>query len=884
MILTDTTNHPSNSGKPFASHWPQWLWLGLLLLGVTPALRADIVEQEPNDSRDVATPIVIDSSNHARVSVAKIATLTDVDYYKISVPVAPIPRKLTFTMTPTSGDHDLDAKLELESANGPLTSRGTVVATQDQNGDNGAETLSVTLDSGSTYYLRCTSADFFSSGSGDYTLTIDVADPEGFLSAYWVPPRQVVEGTVVTLRAELTGFAVGELISFEIREDHGLLGYDTVATVQGTVYTNTSNGGLFADAAWPALWISDGGRDPKYSFVAYRDDASLESGSDDAVLMHVSRNDRDDQITEAIPFGPLTQTRSLVGEISATDDVDLYSFTVTDGQRIAFNANGGVTPYLRVFDSAGNELAHAAGGLRTNDVLQAEADLEQVFPVGGTYYVGVSGVGNEAYDAVGGQGDTAGSTGSYTLVVSPGIAGTIQRPGDTTEYPVDILRFGPNPGPIDPNVRTWIVIHGWRSSRTNQNIAEATASLAQVRPDDQVLTLDWRAAADTSVLDPFDAEASIVPVAKWAASALAAYGFHGTNLNLVGHSFGSYVADQLAENLGGVDTIVALDAAENIPGGFDPEDPAQVNFARDSLFSWSFHTSVLGSAESPVTADEAFVVEGDQVDPIDAHGDAVFLFNYLLLHPTDLVGQYFLLPRLLAGIVGPWLANQYATHFTGETETGGYEAEITTTGSGDALVANGISFVPGPAQIAVFGGDLTIINGDTTPSAADGTDFGSTLQGRPGPTRTYTVRNDGGSPLTLGLLSLPAGFELLGQFPTNVAPGSSTNFTVALDTTTPGIFSGPVRLTNNLADGNPFSFALTGTIQPLVVQVPELRLTAAPVLTLQVDGIAGATYTVEFSELLGDDAQWQPVRTLATGESWTPPADTAQGFFRVRVP
>ena len=59
--------------------------------------------------------------------------------------------------------------------------------------------------------------------------------------------------------------------------------------------------------------------------------------------------------------------------------------------------------------------------------------------------MGVSGVGNNSYDAVSGSGDAAGSTGAYTLVLSPGIAGTMRRQNDTTDHLVDILRYGPDP-------------------------------------------------------------------------------------------------------------------------------------------------------------------------------------------------------------------------------------------------------------------------------------------------------------------------------------------------------------------------------------------------------------------------------------------------------
>src|SRR6185295_15985755 len=130
-------------------------------------------------------------------------------------------------------------------------------------------------------------------------------------------------------------------------------------------------------------------------------------------------------------------------------------------------------------------------------------------------------------------------------------------------------------------------------------------------------------------LNPFAAEDSIVPAAQWAASALTRYGFSGTNLNLVGHSFGSYVADEIAQRIpGGVNALVTLDPAADVPGGYDPTANDEVDFARDSFFSWSFHSSSLGNEYTPATADESFIVNSG-ASASDAHANVVFLFAYM---------------------------------------------------------------------------------------------------------------------------------------------------------------------------------------------------------------------------------------------------------------
>ena len=60
---------------------------------------------------------------------------------------------------------------------------------------------------------------------------------------------------------------------------------------------------------------------------------------------------------------------------------------------------------------------------------------------------------------------------------------------------------------------------------------------------------------------------------------------------------------------GGVHAIVTLDPAAHIAGGYDPTAFDEVDFARDSFFSWSFHSSSLGNEYTPATADESFIVE-----------------------------------------------------------------------------------------------------------------------------------------------------------------------------------------------------------------------------------------------------------------------------------
>ena len=118
-------------------------------------------------------------------------------------------------------------------------------------------------------------------------------------------------------------------------------------------------------------------------------------------------------------------------------------------------------------------------------------------------------------------------------------------------------------------------------------------------------------------------------------------------------------------------------------------------------------------------------------------------------------------------------------------------------------------------------GDLALPPGpylqllDTAAAVADGgsVDFGRTDPWTP-LTRTFAVRNAGTATaaLTLGAISLPAGFSLAAGFgQATLAPGQSTTFAVRLDAAAVGVYSGAVRFATNDPAHPDFTFAVTGT-------------------------------------------------------------------------
>jgi hypothetical protein len=103
---------------------------------------------------------------------------------------------------------------------------------------------------------------------------------------------------------------------------------------------------------------------------------------------------------------------------------------------------------------------------------------------------------------------------------------------------------------------------------------------------------------------------------------------------------------------------------------------------------------------------------------------------------------------------------------------------------------------------------------------SDGTSqvkFGSTLLGTP-VTQTFQVYNDGNANLTLGAITVPAGFSVASGFgATTLAPGASTSFSVSLNASAAGSYSGSVSFATNDSNHPSFTFTVLGTVSTTLV-------------------------------------------------------------------
>jgi LEA14-like dessication related protein len=135
-----------------------------------------------------------------------------------------------------------------------------------------------------------------------------------------------------------------------------------------------------------------------------------------------------------------------------------------------------------------------------------------------------------------------------------------------------------------------------------------------------------------------------------------------------------------------------------------------------------------------------------------------------------------------------------------------------------SIEGNGIATAAGVSEIDVQGDSNSIVNGDSTPSIDDYTDFGSN-QILTNTTKTFTIRNYGGSNLTLTgtprvTITGSSDFTVTSQPATPVASLGTTTFTIQFNPTNiiaPTSRTAVVSIANNDSDESLYTFTIQGT-------------------------------------------------------------------------
>jgi pimeloyl-ACP methyl ester carboxylesterase len=247
-----------------------------------------------------------------------------------------------------------------------------------------------------------------------------------------------------------------------------------------------------------------------------------------------------------------------------------------------------------------------------------------------------------------------------------GISGTVSLGNE--RLPVSLVRTNGKPARLFANRETWVVIHGWQQSPDAAYIDELGDALQARSKRIQVVMLDWSSPADRSLLEAYSWASA---VGDWAAGQLEAAGVPTGRINVVGHSLGGFVANEVARNVeSGVSRIVALDPATD-PFAFT------VDYAEHSQYSMAFIASSYSTTPAAFTADSAFRVNVGSFNSIVSHMNVVRLFTTMVERndsgKPDRISRLFDVKRLSPKVNQPWRTDAYS---------GGFEGVITGRSSG----------------------------------------------------------------------------------------------------------------------------------------------------------------------------------------------------------
>lgn len=131
----------------------------------------------------------------------------------------------------------------------------------------------------------------------------------------------------------------------------------------------------------------------------------------------------------------------------------------------------------------------------------------------------------------------------------------------------------------------------------------------------------------------------------------------------------------------------------------------------------------------------------------------------------------------------------------------------------DDIFLKGISSTPTP-EINIQGNGVSIVDGDSTPSIVDDTDFTSVAP-LTNTTKAYTIQNTGTADLVINDILMDTGtnFAIGGiSFPTTVSSGSSTTFSVTFNGSTDGIYNDIVLIDNTDSNEGTYAFSVTAEV------------------------------------------------------------------------
>ena len=164
-----------------------------------------------------------------------------------------------------------------------------------------------------------------------------------------------------------------------------------------------------------------GANNDSYSPVTGSGDIIGSTGRYKLIAKRYVNPDGNDTFANAMGIG---KTDSKIKSISGAHDVDMFRLTASAGQTVFFdvsadfaNPSQPLDSHLRLFNANGEEIASNDDGKSPFELPETggQSFLQYTFGTSGTYYIGVSGKGNDEYNPLTGAGDKPGTVGRFTL-------------------------------------------------------------------------------------------------------------------------------------------------------------------------------------------------------------------------------------------------------------------------------------------------------------------------------------------------------------------------------------------------------------------------------------------------------------------------------------
>lgn len=124
-----------------------------------------------------------------------------------------------------------------------------------------------------------------------------------------------------------------------------------------------------------------------------------------------------------------------------------------------------------------------------------------------------------------------------------------------------------------------------------------------------------------------------------------------------------------------------------------------------------------------------------------------------------------------------------------------------------------IATSPAP-EINILGNAISIVDGDTSPSSKDWTDFGSMEISTGIITKTFTIQNTGDATLTIGAITISgtnaANFTVTKNPSSSISAGGNSTFSISFKPNTLGLKTATFSIVNNDSNENPYDYSIQG--------------------------------------------------------------------------